>query len=117
MTPIFLEWFRIQKQLKRYYTTKTKTMTRKHRFYFFLWKLRMAILGIEEGVTVWVYSTNKGKHIRGTITNLTGESITSKDYGFDIQIEFDEPIQGNDQRYFTSGSYNHNKITKSLTIN
>jgi len=80
-------------------------MTKKHRFYFIVWKIKVFFLGIRRGTFVSTYSVEKNKYIAGVIDNLAGESITDKEYGFDIYISWLEPLQGYDSRLYNCGSY------------
>lgn len=89
-------------------------MTKKHRIYFFFWKLWMRFNGIKVGTFFEEYSHQKNKYIKGVVTSLSGCSITTKKFGFDINISWLEPCRGFDSRYFTSGSYSYKDTIKKL---
>lgn len=76
-------------------------MTRLHKLFFFFWKIKMRILGYGKGALVKVYSEDKNKWIKGAVTGLVGCSVTRKKYDFSLQVQFFEPSQGNDARFFS----------------
>lgn len=86
----------------------------KHKIYFFFWKILMRLIGIKPGTFYSVYSETKKRNIKGIVTNLSGNSINRAKFGFDIHIHWLEPIDGNDSRYFSSGSYSYKDIVKKL---
>lgn len=85
-------------------------MTKKHRFYFFLWKIKMYLKGFKKYTCVETYSEDKKKVIKGFVFGFTGDSVTNKVYGFDVNIKWIEPLQGNDARFFNSGWYSEKQI-------
>ena len=81
-------------------------MILRHRIYFVLWKVFVGMFcGIRKGVRVRTYSDSKSKWINGTIYELSVESCTRWRCEFDIYIEWDEPLDGNDHRYYIDGCY------------
>lgn len=82
-------------------------MTKLHKFYFFFWKLFMRTKGIKKGAFVTIRSTKKKRQIKGVISQLVGESVTKKEFGFDIYIDWLEPLRGNDSRFFSCGAYGY----------
>ena len=89
-------------------------MTRLHRFYFFWWKIWMYLNGIKPGAFFLEYSESKGRNIKGVVTSLNGESVSKKDFGFDIYIDWLEPLQGYDTRYYSSGAYSYKDVINKL---
>lgn len=89
-------------------------MTKKHAIYFFFWKIMAYFLGVKKGVFVEEYSDHKQKFITGVITHLTCESITKNKCGFDIQVKWFEPFQGNDYRYYSDGSYSLKDFNRKI---
>lgn len=89
-------------------------MTKKHRFYFLLWKIKMYFKGFEINTPVKVYSEDKKRFIKGYIQQFTGDSITKKKFGFEIHVLFLEPLSGNDTRWFSSGFYSEKSIKEKI---
>lgn len=89
-------------------------MTRLHRFYFFWWKIWMYLNGITPGTFFLEYSEEKGRNIKGVVTSLNGESVTTKKFGFDIYIDWLEPLKGFDSRYYSCGSYSYKDVVNKL---
>lgn len=87
-------------------------MTRLHKFYFFLWKIKAYFKGVAVGKFAYVYSEGKEKYIKGVITSLNGVSVSNTKYGFDIGLQLFEPTQGYDSRYYSWGSFNLDSIHK-----
>ena len=83
----------------------------------------MNLKGIRKHRKVKTWSNQKKRyisgmimHLSGMIMHLSGESITKDCYGFDIQINWNEPIQGNDFKYHISGSYSFKDFSKKVTL-
>ena len=89
-------------------------MIRLHRIYFFFWKLIMRSKGIKIGTFFVEYSEQKHKDIKGVVTSLSGDSITKNKFGFDININWLEPLEGYDSRCYTFGSYRYKDTVKKL---
>ena len=75
-------------------------MTRKHKIIFILKKIVLYVTGVRTGRKVKSYSTGKDKWIQGIITGIEGTSIHSKKLGINIDIEWLEPFEGNDEKYY-----------------
>ena len=90
-------------------------MTRLHGIYFFFWKLKLYFLGIKKGTFVKTFSEDKSKFIKGVVTSLNGDSITSTKYSFDISVNWLEPLQGNDSRYYNVGHYTEKQVKEFQT--
>ena len=82
-------------------------MTLKHSIYFFIWKAYAYLIGIRKGIFVKCYSDEKNKTIQGVITQINGNSVSDNKWSEDIQIQWFEPMQGNDSRFYSSGGYFH----------
>ncbi len=80
-------------------------MTSKHRFLFYLFRIKCLLNGVFVGKILWHYSEEKSKYIKCCITSIGGDSITNDHYHFYIGVSFFEPTQGNDSRCFNWGSY------------
>ena len=80
-------------------------MTRKHKLYFYFWKLYQRLRGFGIGTIVKIYSQSKGKYIKGCISSISGDSITNSPYDFYFGVNLFEPIQGNDSTSYMWGSY------------
>ena len=89
-------------------------MTKKHYLFFIIWKIKMYLKGYEKDVPVKTWSEEKQKFIKGYIQSLSGDSVTKEKFGFDLNVKWLEPIQGNDSRYYTSGSYSEKNIGKTI---
>lgn len=82
-------------------------MTKKHRLFLKLWKILLYINGIKKDRRVKTYSYEKSRFIHGTIKVISGTSITRKDFTIDIDIGWDEPLQGEDMRYHAYEAYGY----------
>ncbi len=91
-------------------------MIRKHKLYFWFWKLWLSIIGIKVGTEVSYYNKEDDATYYGKVICLCGASITKSKWGADIMVRFDTPLQGDDDRYFTQGSYTYKEFKKSLEI-
>ena len=80
-------------------------MTSKHYVIFLLWRLYQRIRGFKIGTIVKIWSQEKNKYIKGCISTISGDSITDKEYDFYFGANLFEPLQGNDSRYYSWGSY------------
>jgi hypothetical protein len=65
----------------------------------------MYFLGYRKGAFVKIYAHDKGKYVKGVVTQLIGVSVTRSKYAFDIDVQLFEPVQGNDARFFSRGTY------------
>ena len=70
-------------------------MTKTHKILFLLWKIKMFFKGLKTDVPVKVWSSEKRKFVKGYIQGLQGDSGT----------KFLEPIEGNDARFYSFGTY------------
>lgn len=86
-------------------------MTRKHYMYFKFWKFLMRLRGIKYGKVVSIFYEER--QIIGIVSGLSGDSINDKLYGFEVNIKWLEPLQGNDPRYHTYGSYEYKELIKN----
>lgn len=91
-------------------------MTRKHKIYFFFWKIAMYLKHVKRGTFVSEYESDKKKDIKGVIIRLTGDSVTKSIYSFSAEIQWFEPFQGTDYRYFCTGSYDQKSFKDKITI-
>lgn len=91
-------------------------MTKLHRLLFTIWKLKMRCKGLKRGRIVETFSQEKSSPIQGTITSLTGDSITDRKYAFGVQVRFFEPLEGYDSRYFSAGCYSEKDIEDSFIL-
>jgi len=89
-------------------------MTKLHRFFFFFWKIAMRVDGIKKGTFFSIYSEEKKRNIQGVVTSLSGESIDKNQFCCDINIIWLEPLQGNDTRYYSGGSYSYKDAVNKL---
>lgn len=80
-------------------------MTKKHRIFFILYKFYAWLIGIKSGKNVFIYSKDKNKLIKGVVSSIGGESVTKSIFGFDVNINWNEPLTGEDPRYHSYGSY------------
>ena len=80
-------------------------MTAKHYIYFLFWKLLQRIRGFRIGTQVKIWSQEKDKHVKGCITSISGDSIDNSIFNFYFGVNLYEPLQGNDSRYYSWGSY------------
>ena len=91
-------------------------MTKKHRIYFFFYKIWCYVNFIFPGRFVYTYSQEKEKFIKGVVTSFEGESVTRDNFGFDIGINWLEPIQGFDTRYYTWGGYSLKSFFQKIRL-
>lgn len=89
-------------------------MTKKHRLFFLIWKIKMYLKGYKKGTFVKVWSEEKDKFVKGVIECLSGDSITTKKVEFDLNVKFLEPVVGNDSRFYSYGSYSSKEIGKTI---
>jgi hypothetical protein len=89
-------------------------MIKRHKFYFFFYNLYLNLIGIKPGTLVKKFSEEKKKYIQGKIISVEGVSITKNKFGFDFRINWDEPIYGNDNRFFTVGWYQLKDLNKKI---
>ena len=87
-------------------------MTKKHKFLFILWKIKMFFKGLKTDVPVKVWSSEKRKFVKGYIQGLQGDSGTNENFGFYFQVKFLEPIEGNDARFYSLVTYTEKKKKK-----
>lgn len=87
-------------------------MTKKHKIYFLLWKIYARLLGFYSGVFIEVWSVDKKKWIKSVITQADGVSITNSRFAFDFNVHHFEPVQGNDSRFFSRGSFTLDDLRK-----
>lgn len=85
-------------------------MTKKHRIYFLLWRIKMFLKGYDIYSCVETYSPDKKKVIKGFVFGFAGDSVTRKKFAFDVNIKWIEPLQGNDARFFNSGWYSEKQL-------
>jgi hypothetical protein len=78
-------------------------MTRKHRIYFFFWKIWAYMRGIRKDRLV--VGMKDGFYVSGRIGDFDGESVTKHKFDITIQIKWNEPLRGNDKRYYSEGWY------------
>lgn len=90
-------------------------MTKKHKLYFLVWKLIQRLKGFKVGTIVKIWSEEKRRFIKGCVTTVQGDSINYKDYDFYLGINLFEPIEGNDSRYYTWGSYSPKEFKYNTT--
>lgn len=89
-------------------------MTKKHYLFFLIWKIKMYLKGYKKGTFVKVWSEEKNKFIKGVVLSLSGDSVTKKNFGFDVNVKFLEPVVGHDSRFYSYGSYSSKEIGKKL---
>jgi hypothetical protein len=70
----------------------------------------MYLKGVKKYACVETYSDHKKKMIKGFILGFSGDSVTKNKFGFDINIKWIEPLQGNDSRFFSSGWYSEKQL-------
>ena len=70
----------------------------------------MTLKGIKKGTLFLIWSEDKKKWIKSVVTEFYGDSINNNTFSFQIGINHLEPIQGNDSRYFSWGSYSYEDI-------
>jgi hypothetical protein len=87
-------------------------MTKKHKFLFFLWKIKMFLQGYKKGTLIKSYSSDKQKWLKDVVTGIVGCSVTRKKYDFSFQVQYFEPSQGNDARFFSRGYYEEKDLHK-----
>ena len=80
-------------------------MTKTHKILFLLWTIKMYFKGLEKDIPVKVWSSEKRKYVKGYIQELQGDSGTNENFGFYFQVKSLEPIQGNDARFYSFGTY------------
>ena len=87
-------------------------MTLKHRIYFWFWKLYVTYI-VGFGVGKFVIGD---ENIPGIIESHSGDSINDKIFGFDVNITWGEPLQGDDIKYHIYGSYELKDLKKNNII-
>ena len=80
-------------------------MTKTHKILFLLWTIKMYFKGLKKDVPVKVWSSEKEKFIKGYIQYYQGDSITEEKFDFCVGVNFLEPVQGNDARFYSFGTY------------
>lgn len=91
-------------------------MTNKHKITYFFIKLWCKLNSINIGKIVYYYSEDKQKKIKGVITSFDGGSITKNKFYFDININWLEPTQGNDSRFYSTASYDLKSFHKEISF-
>ena len=65
----------------------------------------MGIIGIYSGANLSVYSDSKKKWINGKIVKMYGNTMNIWKADFFFKVVLEEPIQGDNMRFFTNGYY------------
>lgn len=80
-------------------------MILKHKIYFLFFLIYCRTKGIKVGSIVQEYSIDKKKWIKGCVTTINGDSITNNKLMKTIGVNWFEPMEGNDCRFYNWGAY------------
>jgi len=86
----------------------------KHQIYFVFFKIWCHLNLIYKGRFVYYYSEEKEKWIKGVVTSFEGVSVTRKIFGFEIGVNWLEPLQGYNSKAYTWGAYDLKSYKKKL---
>lgn len=74
------------------------------------------MLGYKKGRIVQIESDQKKKVILGTITGVGGYSVSRFDLAVDIEIDWFEPLEGDDSKCYSYGAYDMKGIKRDNII-
>lgn len=87
-------------------------MTKKHSYYWMMYKPYLWLLGIRVGKKVIEPDTG----IEGTIVYLSAESINDDVWECSIDIKFDRPLQGNEEGLYDFGAYDKKSFDSKILL-
>jgi len=85
-------------------------MKKKHRFLFFLWKIKMFLKGVKKGRFVSQYNSETKEDVKGVILYLYGVRVDNIKYDYGFKVQLFKSMEGTDYRYFSKGFYNYSDI-------